>query len=297
MLGKRPSIAAGRAFAEVRLQPGHGANRLDGIKVLRWANDVVTLEARHAGSGRLVLMSDQPLVVDSAQGAEARLVPGWDGTLGYSHYGLELSIPAASKVSVRVRSIPPPKAPMPTSESDVAAFLREFRTRGSRFPDDPQGLAEWQRQYRQNLAGWLMGGRMPDRVHLGARTVGSEEFPKFTLRRVDYRSQADRKNTLLLAIPKGVAKAPLLLALHGHEGPWGDADPKAFRMGHADDFCAYFAERGWAVLQPATYRDGGSPVAFGSTAGSGATAAQHNHWFNQWKAATRLMSTSGIVAA
>jgi hypothetical protein len=89
-------------------------------------------------------------------------------------------------------------------------------------------------------------------VPLDARTVGCEDSPKFTLRRVEYRCQADRKNTLLLAIPMTVAKAPLLLALHGHEGPWGEADPKAFRMGHADDFCAYFAERGWAVLQPAT---------------------------------------------
>ena len=77
-------------------------------------------------------------------------------------------------------------------------------------------------------------------------------MPNFTLRRVQYRSQSDRTNTLLLSLPKKVATAPLLLALHGHEGPWGEADPKAFQPGHADDFCAYFAERGWAVLQPAT---------------------------------------------
>jgi len=240
------------AFAEVRLQPGHAANRLDGIRVLGLANDVVSLEAQHAGTGRLVLTSDQPLVVDSAQGADTRLVPGWDGTLGYSHFGLELSIPAAGRVSVRLRSIPPPQAPVPTSESDMAAFARDFRARSSRFPDDRQGFAQWQREYRQKLAGWLMGGRLPGRVPLDARIVSSEDLPKFTLRRVEYRSQADRKNTLLLALPKGVAKAPLLLALHGHEGPWGDADPKAFRTGHADDFCAYFAERGWVVLQPAT---------------------------------------------
>jgi len=57
---------------------------------------------------------------------------------------------------------------------------------------------------------------------------------------------SDRTNTLLLSLPKKVATAPLLLALHGHEGPWGEADPKAFQPGHADNFCAYFAERGWA---------------------------------------------------
>ncbi len=43
-----------------------------------------------------------------------------------------------------------------------------------------------------------------------------------------------------------------MLALHGHEARWGKADEVAFEMGHVDDFCAYFAQRGWAVLQPAT---------------------------------------------
>jgi hypothetical protein len=245
-------LTAATAWAEVRLESGHAANRLDGIEVLGLTGDVLSLEARRAGRGLLVLASDQPLVVDSVRGAEARLKPGWDGTLGYGRYGLELSIPAAGRVSVRLRSIPPPKAVIPTSDGDLAAFLGAFRGRPSRFPDNPRSFVAWRREYRQKLAAWLMGGRLPDRVPLAARTLATEDFPKFTLRRVEYRSRADRKGTLLLALPKGRVKAPLLLALHGHEAAWGEADPRAFRSGHADDFCAYFAERGWAVLQPAT---------------------------------------------
>jgi fermentation-respiration switch protein FrsA (DUF1100 family) len=240
------------AFAEIRLHPEHAANRLDAIRVLGCDCGIVTLEFRHAAKGRLVLASDQPLAVESSQGAEARLVPGWDGTLGYSHYALDFSATAVGKATVRLRTIPPPKEPVPTSESDMATFLQSFRARGSRFPDRPQEFVEWQRKYREKLAAWLMRGRLPERVSLNSRTISSEEFPKFTLRRVEYASQSDRKNRLLLAIPKGARKAPLLLALHGHEAPWGEADPKAFHTGHADDFCAYFAERGWAVLQPAT---------------------------------------------
>ena len=87
---------------------------------------------------------------------------------------------------------------------------------------------------------------------LEARLIETHNFPKFTLRRVEYRSQKDRKNTLLISLPKGVAKVPVLLALHGHENVWGQAAESAYRMGDADDFCAYFAERGWAVVQPAT---------------------------------------------
>ena len=97
-----------------------------------------------------------------------------------------------------------------------------------------------------------MGGGLPRRIALQTEALGIERFPKFTLRRIRYRSQRDRTSTLLLAQPRRAGRVPLLVALHGHEATWGEADAGAFRAGHADDFCAYFAERGWAVLQPAT---------------------------------------------
>lgn len=240
------------AFGEVSLQPSHPANRLDGMKVLGLADSILTVETSKAVSGRVILKADQPLVVDTVSGGEARLVPGWDGTLGYSHYGLELSTTGPAKIIVSLRQVPAPTEPVPTPAAETAAFLADLQHRGSRFPDQADQFRSWQRAYREKLASWLMGRRIPDRVPLEASTLSTEDLPKFTLRRVQYRSRADRTNTLLLSLPKEVTKAPLLLALHGHEAPWGEADPKAYRPGHADDFCAYFAERGWAVLQPAT---------------------------------------------
>ena len=84
--------------------------------------------------------------------------------------------------------------------------------------------------------------------------MDTEDHPSFTLRRVRYKTQADRSNTLLISIPKNVSgcSSHYWLPLHGHEAAWGEADTGAFRNGHADDFCAYFAERGWAIVQPAT---------------------------------------------
>ena len=36
----------------------------------------------------------------------------------------------------------------------------------------------------------------------------------------------------------------------GREAPWGEVDEQAWKTAHNDDFMAYFAMRGWAVLQP-----------------------------------------------
>ena len=129
----------------------------------------------------------------------------------------------------------------------------EFDSRTSGFPDNSEAFLKWQQEWRNKLAGRLMNGGLPSRIPLGAEIIGKEDHPLFTLRRVRYQTQTDRTNTLLLSLPKKVSgKVPLLIALHGHEAAWGEADAGAFKPGHSDDFCAYFAERGWAVLQPAT---------------------------------------------
>ena len=160
--------------------------------------------------------------------------------------------PTASNTFVQPGSIPPPTAPVPTTDEDMARFKRQLQTHHSRFPNDPAAFAKWQSAYRAKLAALLMDGGLPKPIPPDAQVINTKDYPQFTLRRVKYRSQDDRTNVLLLSLPKGVTRAPLLLALHGHEAPWGEADERAYTIGHADDFIAYFAQRGWAVLQPAT---------------------------------------------
>jgi len=242
----------GVSGAEIQMKPDHPVTKLEGLEILDSANGVLQLQAKSPTSGVLAIQANQPLVIRSATNAEARLEPGWDGTVGYSHYRLVVTAPSAGTAIVRLETIPPPTTPVATSEKELAEFGSQFRDRLSRFPDDPRDFAEWQRTRRTELAAVLMGGGLPERVPLDAREVESQEFPKFTLRRVEYRSGPDRTNVLLLSLPKGATRVPVLLALHGHEAAWGGADPKAYEPGHADDFMGYFAERGWAVLQPAT---------------------------------------------
>jgi len=230
----------------------HPGNRIGAIEDIQELDNVFRLRASHAGAARLVLKSETPLLIVSAQGATAHLRPGWDGTLGYSHYGLELSIAAPGDVVIILRSVPPPNAHEPFTDAELTSFHLSFATRSSRFPDRLPEFSHWQAAWRQNLAGWLMGGPLPQRVPLEPTVTETKVYPAFTLYRVEYHSQHDRTNVALLSLPHGVPKAPLLLALHGHENGWGEASESAYTMGNADDFCAYFAERGWAVLQPAT---------------------------------------------
>ena len=123
----------------------------------------------------------------------------------------------------------------------------------SMFPETSGAFLDWQQDWGTRLAGRLMNGGLPVREPMEAQTLEAIYHPLFTLSRVRYRTMRDRTNTYLLSMPVSVKEPlPLLLALHGHEAAWGEADAAAFTPGHPDDFCAYFAERGWAVLQPAT---------------------------------------------
>ena len=117
-------------------------------------------------------------------------------------------------------------------------------------PITHEEFLKWQKEWR-NKAGGPADERGPANTcsPWKLKLLETEDHPLFTLRRVRYQTQTDRSNTLLLSLPKKVSgRVPLLIALHGHEAAWGEADAGAFKPGHADDFCAYFAERGWAVL-------------------------------------------------
>ena len=210
--------------AEVRLHPEHAANRLDGLKAIRFADGVLTLEAQRPTTGMLVLTCSSFLDVTSVSNAKVVTRRDWDKVLGYYHV-LDLTVPAAGEVKVGLRLVASPKAPFPTTAAEMAAFREEFQHRPSRFSNDPEAFKQWQKAYRAKLAAWLMGGGLPACVPLEARIIETKEFPKFTLRRVEYRSQQDRQNTLLISLPKGVKKVPVLLAIHGHENTWGQAPP------------------------------------------------------------------------
>ena len=236
----------------IRLMREHAANRFDQIKAVSFSEGVLSLAAERPTKTRIVLHATAPLVIENSSNARATLTPGWDGMLGYSLYALELDVPAAGNVAVKINSVPPPRKPIPNTPAELDAFVQKLTSRTSRFPNDPAGFRRWQVAYRAKLAEWLMGGGWPERVPLETQVFDTRDYAQFSLRRVQYRTQTDRTNILLLSIPKGVQRAPLMLALHGHEACWGKADEVAFEMGHVDDFCAYFAQRGWAVLQPAT---------------------------------------------
>jgi poly(3-hydroxybutyrate) depolymerase len=230
----------------------HRGNRLGPVQDIRLEGSVLSLRSPQPGEAVLVLRSDRPLAVEACQGAEAVLRPGWDGTLGYSLYGLHLRVPAAGALEVRLRQTPPPAAPVPTTPEEAARFEREFAARASRSPDGLPAFQAWQAAQRRRLLDVFLGGALPERGPLEARILATRDYPVFQLVRVEYRSLPDRTNQLLLSLPKGVERAPLLLALHGHEADWGQAVEAAYTAGHTDDFIAHFAERGWAVLQPAT---------------------------------------------
>lgn len=224
----------------------HPACRLDGCTVTSAVAGVLAFHFRRPGQCMVVLQASAPLQIVEQRGLTARLLPGWDGTLGYCLYALEIETSAAGTGQVRLAA-----APLP---APAAPFFEAFAARSSRFPEDPAAFRRWQREWRARLTQQLLPGGLPARVLPAAEVLSTEAHASFTLQRISYQTQPDRRNTLLLALPRQTSgRVPLLLALHGHEGAWGEADAGAFTTpGHADDFCAYFAERGWAVVQPAT---------------------------------------------
>jgi poly(3-hydroxybutyrate) depolymerase len=227
------------------LQTEHPAYRSDGSIVTLSEPSTLLFGIRKPGHSVLVLKSRTPLMITEQKGLTAWLHPGWDGTLGYSLYALDVEAASTGTGMVCLMSTPVPEG-LALSQSEVDARI-------SRFPDNPEAFLKWQIEWRKKLAGRLMNGGIPLRVPLSAEVLVTEDHPSFTLHRVRYQSQPDRSNTLLLSLPKNIpGQVPLLIALHGHEATWGEADAGAFTTGHSDDFCAYFAERGWAVVQPAT---------------------------------------------
>ncbi len=239
------------AHAQV-LSLEHEANQIDGFTRLSFEKGILKCKAGKKAEGFLVIKSDVPLRLETTHNVEAVLKPGWDGTLGYKCYGLSLKMKKAGRAEVRFHRDEAPGKPKPSSSDELEKYRHTLERRPSRFQGDAADLAGWQNRYRDSLIQTLMGGAIPERVPGKVNIEYEKAFENFRLISFTYQSREDRRNEALLSIPNDVQKAPLLVALHGHETTWGKADSAAFREGHIDDFCAFFANRGWAVLQPAT---------------------------------------------
>lgn len=230
----------------------HEANRLEGFTDISLKEGTLSFESGSNREGFIVIESNAPLILKSTNNVVATLFPGWDGTLGYKLYGIRFKVVQPGSGEIQLQVIEPPDQAIPTSREEIEAYKNQLDSRLSKFPEEESSFLNWQKRYRDSLAGILMGGVLPDKVPGDIEIEIEIEYENFWLYSFSYQSLADRRNKALLSIPKNTEKVPLLVALHGHETTWGIADSGTFRMGHIDDFCAYFANRGWAVLQPAT---------------------------------------------
>lgn len=240
---------------KLELAINHPANEWGQTRVVDFQDDTLLIEAREPSDATIVVHSGFPLTVAETHNAKACLVPGWDGTLGYSLYALKLTVPAAGRVTVRLRREVPPASPIDDGDEVVDAFARTFSARPSKFPDTRDAFHAWRKRYRAALTERLMPGGIPEATNPAPTVEEEKEFPGFIVRRVRFFSREDREASFLLSLPRDApagVKLPLLVGIHGHEATWGEADIGAFTAGHNDDFCEHFASRGWAVLQPAT---------------------------------------------
>ena len=237
----------------MKLIANHPAARLDLTTEAAPEADGIRIVFSGAGTAFLVIHATMPLVLGASAPSGAALVPGWDGTLGYSHYGLRVSADGPGTMRVPLHEVPPPPAIVADEPGELDRFREGFARRASRFPESPAALGAWQDAWRAKLRGWLLGEHMPVSTGTNARLLGEETRAGLPLQRYAYASASGYDSTFLFCNPGDTAeKKPLLVCLHGHEATWGDADAGAFEPGHNDDFCHYFATHGWAVLQPAT---------------------------------------------
>lgn len=240
------------AIGEISLVPEHAGNRLPMGATPALEANRISVELTEPGVYRVILKATAPTIIKQSTGATFRLVPGWDGSLGYSLYGLEMESPTLGRAEALLSEEPKPSTHSISTQADLEVYKRSLEQRASKFPDDPAAFQSWQVEYRNGLTERLMGGRAPERGPLHAEELERIVHPKFELVRVQYNSRPGRKTELLVSMPGEQGPHPVLVALHGHETDWGEAVAGAYEEGHADDFCAYFANRGWLVLQPAS---------------------------------------------
>ena len=232
----------------------HRKHNEAGLSDLRVNEGLLRATAKEPCECFLVISSSNPLSIDSVtEDIEAELLPGWNGSIHPGHYGLQIVAEKAGPFSIEILTSFPPADEIKTPPDVIEGWQAEMKLRASRPPKGAKAFREWQHGYRKRFAAALMNGGLPEVNCKGWERKTENDCKDFSLRSYSFESRPGRHTEALLSIPKtGEANFPLLLAIHGHEAEWGKADVGAFMMGHNDDFCAYFAERGWAVLQPAT---------------------------------------------
>lgn len=193
-----------------------------------------------------------PLVVERCEGVRVKLL--CNHAFGHQVWEMVVSGQGGTPGVIELREIPPPDAPIPDTQQDFAAFRDELDARPTRPPDTPVAFRKWQKVHRAKLWSWLMPRGLKRARARRAEWAPIKECDGFTISRLTYRSRPGREVKALVSLPepRPDSAVPLLLALHGHEATWGEADIGAFEPGHNDDFCHYFASRGFAVLQPPT---------------------------------------------
>ena len=76
--------------SDFSLQTEHPAYFLDGCTVTLAEVNKLMFQFRKPGKSLVVLKTKAPLIITEQKGLTAKLRPGWDGTLGYSLYALDI---------------------------------------------------------------------------------------------------------------------------------------------------------------------------------------------------------------
>ncbi|MCC5833165.1 MAG: heparinase II/III family protein [Opitutales bacterium] len=223
---------------------GHGLNR-----IWVWSQD--------GSPVRLPVYTMSPLKAFGLDGAEVALTPGWDGRLAYSHYWLEIEPldgkPGLIEVAIDIEH--PVRSPMAEDPLGIQKYEKKLRERKSAFPSTQDEFLKWREESRNTLADVFLDGPVEQQeiLDLEPEKIRTYHYEDFYVERIRITTQENRRIDLLLSRPREYeGKLPLMVGLHGHETRWGAAVIEAFEEGHINDFCAYFAKRGYAVLQPAT---------------------------------------------
>ena len=150
------------AGAEIKLQLDHARTDLSGIADVRLDGDLLRFKGLSDARSLIVVRSDMPLSVGTTENCRASLRPGWDGTLGYSLYGLQVETELPGQAAIELWSLGPPSSPVATAATETVRFRESLASRPSRFPVDAAGFTAWRQRYRRDLAEWLMGGGLPE---------------------------------------------------------------------------------------------------------------------------------------
>ena len=113
--------------AEILVKPDHKASKLQNLTFIECIDGRARFEATDKSRSYIAVKSDGPLRIESAKGAKAKLLIGWNGTVEYSHYLLQLDVVEPGVVEIQLAIEPVPETPIPTTAEDQRAFEAYMR--------------------------------------------------------------------------------------------------------------------------------------------------------------------------